>query len=194
MIDNCCSACITTSRSDFVGPTTKISRRVSGVAGVMMVTEKGTVRWSIKDNEGRKHTFNIPNSYLAPSAPSRLLSPQHWAQSAKDNQERKRRARGQQPTSIESIYPGKETLTIAPFDSIRQPTLPYCAQRAGLDDFEDPHRSAAGYQQAFPMLLCTANIVATDEESSCQLLKAQRQFQLGRECSPRTKQPTGKVE
>jgi len=44
-----------------------------------MVTAKGTIKWSFEDDQGRKHTFLIPGSYLAPGAPGRLLSPQHWS-------------------------------------------------------------------------------------------------------------------
>jgi hypothetical protein len=44
----------------------------------------GTVRWRIRDNEGRIHCIHLPNTYYSPHAASRLLSPQHWAQIAKN--------------------------------------------------------------------------------------------------------------
>ena len=40
----------------------------------------GTLRWQWADDSGKKHTFEIPNSYYVPSCKLRLLSPQHWAQ------------------------------------------------------------------------------------------------------------------
>jgi hypothetical protein len=79
MVDNCCSACITNQASDFVGTPTPIQSRVKGIGGPLMVTAKGTIKWSFEDDQGRKHTFLIPGSYLAPGAPGRLLSPQHWS-------------------------------------------------------------------------------------------------------------------
>ena len=40
----------------------------------------GTLRWQWSDDSGKRHTFEIPNSYYVPSWELRLLSPQHWAQ------------------------------------------------------------------------------------------------------------------
>ena len=76
-IDNRCSACIT----DFQGPVLKVNRSIKGFGG-QRVTDiyTGTIKWAWHDDEGRKHTFVIPNSYYVPSAGGRLLSPQHWAQ------------------------------------------------------------------------------------------------------------------
>ena len=163
MIDNCCSACITTSREDFVGPTTKISRRVSGVAGSMMVTEKGTVRWSIEDDEGRKHTFDIPNSYLAPSAPSRLLSPQHWAQSAKDNQKGEKGTWSATYDDCVVLHWHGNTY----HRSIRlDPATNVAVLRtaSGSDNFEAHVAQLQATHKPFPCCFA-ANVVTTDEES-----------------------------
>ncbi|WP_317203594.1 hypothetical protein, partial [Janthinobacterium sp.] len=45
----------------------------------------GTIRWQIEDDQGGVHSINLPNSLYVPQAASRLLSPQHWAQTARDN-------------------------------------------------------------------------------------------------------------
>jgi hypothetical protein len=58
---------------------------VKGVGGHIACTHQGTIVWHIEDNYGQVHRFRIPGSYYASSSPSRLLSPQHWAQTAKDN-------------------------------------------------------------------------------------------------------------
>ncbi len=43
----------------------------------------GTVKWKIKDDNGKVHNFILPNTYYSPSVETRLLSPQHWAQTRK---------------------------------------------------------------------------------------------------------------
>jgi hypothetical protein len=43
----------------------------------------GTVKWKIKDDKGKVHSFILPNTYYSPSVETRLLSPQHWAQTRK---------------------------------------------------------------------------------------------------------------
>ena len=49
------------------------------------MTYKGTVKWKIQDDQGQSHLFTLPNSYYVATAPSRILCPQHLAQTAKDN-------------------------------------------------------------------------------------------------------------
>ncbi len=44
----------------------------------------GTVRWRIHDDAGSIHCILLPNTHYSPHAESRLLSPQHWAQIAKN--------------------------------------------------------------------------------------------------------------
>jgi hypothetical protein len=86
-IDNCCTTSITPNIGDFVGPITKVTNRsVQGFNGEkLQVMHRGTVRWTINDKQGIARTITIPNTYHVPDAPMRLLSPQHWAQQAKDN-------------------------------------------------------------------------------------------------------------
>ena len=79
-IDNCSSRCITNSLTDFVAPPQATDIRVKGVGGYSAATYVGTVRWSIEDDEGKIHHFDIPNTYFNADVPYRLLSPQHWAQ------------------------------------------------------------------------------------------------------------------
>jgi hypothetical protein len=44
-----------------------------------------TTGWNFEDDNGVPHSFVLPKSLSVPGATSRLLSPQHWAQVAKDN-------------------------------------------------------------------------------------------------------------
>ena len=56
-------------------------KTIKGFAGARTDNPKrGTLRWQWADDVGKKHTFEIPNSYYVPSCELRLLSPQHWAQ------------------------------------------------------------------------------------------------------------------
>ncbi len=43
----------------------------------------GTVKWKIRDDNGKVHNFILPNTYYSSSVETRLLSPQHWAQTRK---------------------------------------------------------------------------------------------------------------
>jgi hypothetical protein len=58
--------------------------RIKGFNGNTTKTKVGTVRWRIHDDEGRIHSILLPNTYYSPHSESRLLSPQHWAQIAKN--------------------------------------------------------------------------------------------------------------
>jgi hypothetical protein len=55
-----------------------------GFNGHTTQTKVGTVRWRIHDDGGRIHNIILPNTYYSSHAESRLLSPQHWAQIAKN--------------------------------------------------------------------------------------------------------------
>jgi hypothetical protein len=68
-----------------IGPTKPVRQHVQGFGGNVAGLQKGTIEWSIEDDEGKVHTIRLPNSYYAPTAPSRLLSPQHWSQTANDH-------------------------------------------------------------------------------------------------------------
>ena len=45
----------------------------------------GTFKFKIEDNDGRTHKIKISNTLYLPDLKRCLLSPQHWAQEAKDN-------------------------------------------------------------------------------------------------------------
>ncbi|CAB9526635.1 Retrotransposon protein [Seminavis robusta] len=89
-IDNCSSRCITNCMLDFIDKPTAVKISVQGIGGSVMATYKGTVRWSIEDEQGKVHHFTIPNTYYNASTPYRLLSPQHWAAVADDNTPKRR--------------------------------------------------------------------------------------------------------
>lgn len=86
-VDNCCTRSITPHMTDFVGPVTEIhNAAIRGFnGGTSKIKHTGTVRWYVDDDSGVRRELLIPNTYHVPEAPTRLLSPQHWAQQMKDN-------------------------------------------------------------------------------------------------------------
>jgi hypothetical protein len=80
LIDNCCSHTLTNDIKDYIEPPIKSEVRVRGYNGSTDSTMVGTVKWKIKDDNGKVHNFILPNTYYSPSVETRLLSPQHWAQ------------------------------------------------------------------------------------------------------------------
>jgi hypothetical protein len=77
---------MTNTFTEFLEPPQRIKNiPIGGIGGPVKATHKGTLRWTFDDDQGRPHTFLIPNSYYTPDTPFRLLSPQHWAREANDH-------------------------------------------------------------------------------------------------------------
>ena len=85
MVDNGVSVSITPYLTDFITPPQPINSKVKGIRGHAQATYKGTIQWKIQDDQGQSHRFTLPNSYFIAKAPSRIVCPQHLAQTAKDN-------------------------------------------------------------------------------------------------------------
>jgi hypothetical protein len=60
--------------------------KVDGINDRLAILGKGTFKFSISNNDGRVNCICIPNSLYLPKLHGCLLSPQHWAQEAGDNQ------------------------------------------------------------------------------------------------------------
>ena len=58
--------------------------------GIIPIDGIGTIRWRITDDDGIVHEIIIENALFARKSPVKLLSPQHWSQSANDNIPKKR--------------------------------------------------------------------------------------------------------
>jgi hypothetical protein len=85
-IDNCCTRSISYDKEDFLPSSLRPVSQcyVKGFGGsTTPITHKGTLIWKMLDDTGQSHGITIPDSLLVPTAKIRLLSPQHWAQSAK---------------------------------------------------------------------------------------------------------------
>mmetsp|Transcript_21887 Transcript_21887/g.31387 ORF Transcript_21887/g.31387 Transcript_21887/m.31387 type:complete len:702 (-) Transcript_21887:158-2263(-) len=85
LVDNCASSSITNSLADFVKPPRHSNKCIQGINGIVTALQIGTVEWDILDDTGKRHTLRLPGTYFVPNSPHRLLSPQHWAQTAKDD-------------------------------------------------------------------------------------------------------------
>jgi hypothetical protein len=87
-IDNCCTQTMSGFKDDFVTDTLVSihGEHVIGFANTKTaITHKGTVKWTVADDDGVSHDICIPNSYFVPGCDIRLLSPQHWSQESNDN-------------------------------------------------------------------------------------------------------------
>jgi hypothetical protein len=87
-IDNCSSQCLTNSRSDFMpGTTTRCNVAILGVGGQVKCNVKGTVSWTIEDNQGRAHNIIILDTPMCPGLPDRLfphiIGRKRWRDSVK---------------------------------------------------------------------------------------------------------------
>jgi hypothetical protein len=83
-IDNCASFCISNDKRDFITPLKKVNKKLKGLGGTLSEIYSGTIKWSIEDDDGVSHDTVIPNGLYVKESPSKLLSPQRWAQTAQD--------------------------------------------------------------------------------------------------------------
>jgi hypothetical protein len=60
--------------------------QVDGISNGLAIAGEGTFKFNIKDDDGKQHTIRIKNSLYVPDMKRCLLSPQHWAQEAGDEQ------------------------------------------------------------------------------------------------------------
>ena len=81
-IDNRCTTSISHDINDFIGPLVTSQSTILGFSGPHSgIIKTGTIKWTWQDDDGKYHTFILPNSMYVPNATHRLLSPQHWARS-----------------------------------------------------------------------------------------------------------------
>jgi hypothetical protein len=56
------------------------------ISNGLEIEGEGTFKFNITNDDGKTHTIKIPNSLYVPKMRRCLLSPQHWAQEARDEQ------------------------------------------------------------------------------------------------------------
>ena len=85
-VDNRTSYTMTPNLEDFITPIQSVNNmHVQGIGGTLKVLGKGSVAWNITDDSGVRHKIIIPNTLYVRGLNHRLLSPQHWSQTANDN-------------------------------------------------------------------------------------------------------------
>jgi hypothetical protein len=90
-VDSGATASITNDIADCLTTPVPILRRINAIGGLMNVqVYTTTIGWTFEDDDGVPHLFRIPNSFYIPKAASKLMSPQHWAQTTKDHYPRPR--------------------------------------------------------------------------------------------------------
>jgi hypothetical protein len=62
LIDNCCSHTLTNDLQDYIEPPVKSTVRIRGYNGSNNSTKVGTVKWKIKDDNGKIYSFILPNT------------------------------------------------------------------------------------------------------------------------------------
>jgi hypothetical protein len=82
MVDNGASYSITNNIDDFIKPPDEKGAKIKGFDGSITRALVGTVRWKIMDDKGKVHNITLPRTSYVPNAETRLLSPQHWAQTS----------------------------------------------------------------------------------------------------------------
>lgn len=83
-VDNHCSATMSPNKSHFKDLKLKQIGECTGIGTGLTIAGKGTFLMNIEDDDGGIHKIEIPNSLYVPGLRMVLLSPQHWAQQAKD--------------------------------------------------------------------------------------------------------------
>ena len=80
-IDTGASHCISHDRRDFVGKLTPTRGSIQGYHEVECPGRLflGTLRFSITDDDGVHHSFEVPNSICDTQGQHKLLCPQHWS-------------------------------------------------------------------------------------------------------------------
>ena len=85
LVDNGASRSITNNRKDFIDTPRLVRTVIEGYSGTSEASLIGTVRWTIADDQGLEHNIILPNTILDEKAKKRILSPQHWSQTANDH-------------------------------------------------------------------------------------------------------------
>ena len=116
-VDNCASRTIANNIANFENLrslTPADSDNILGINGMVKVEKLGTFVFDIEDDDGHIHTIRINNSAYAPDMRGCLLSPQHWAQEAKDNDPQPRGTRMEQSDTHCILIWGQKSIPFNP--------------------------------------------------------------------------------
>ena len=84
--DNCATHHICADKTLFVGDVTLLDGvGVRGINGTSMAKEIGTIKFEMKDDDGKSHTITLENVLYLPEASKNLISISQWSEQKKDN-------------------------------------------------------------------------------------------------------------
>jgi hypothetical protein len=87
-IDTGASCCISNNKEDFVNFTPSPTPAVlHGISSGLRIAGKGTIQWTIMNDDGDDVTIHLHDSIYVPEAPMCLLSPQHMAHQTKNSED-----------------------------------------------------------------------------------------------------------
>lgn len=169
-VDNHASFCMTNDTNDFIGDIKVIDCSISGVK-LAKATMKGTVRWTIEDDEGGPHSMVIHNVHYCSTLPYRLISPQHLAKEYGDISGTGETTTGDTCTLFWCNRRYRRTLVLR----ARHANVPMMRTRAGYEHFmnkcDDKPNSFIKIPKCFTSTIqenqaAIPNNIITDEENS----------------------------
>ena len=119
----------------------KNNGQVDGIADGLAIKGKGTFKFDITNNYGKKHTIRIKNSFYVLKMRRCLLSPQHWAQEAKEGETWMQFKREFPYNCVLNWKGGKKTIPNQPSTNVpvfytASSSLCYCAFTATFEAME----------------------------------------------------------
>jgi hypothetical protein len=86
-IDTGASSCISNDKRDFLSLKHVSNQTISGIGSGLNVEGRGTLRWTITDNDGNKIMLHVADALYVPNIPICLLCPQQVAKQTKNPQD-----------------------------------------------------------------------------------------------------------
>jgi len=83
-VDTLCTRTLSGNKNHFENLKLYKGQRVTGIAGGLEIAGEGTLVFRFQSNDGQIDTIKIPCSFYVPRLKLPLLSPKHWAETAKD--------------------------------------------------------------------------------------------------------------
>jgi hypothetical protein len=84
-VDTLCTRTLSGNKEHFEDLKTYDGSQVTGISGGLEIKGVGTFVFRIQSDDGIVDTIRIPGSFYVPGLKLPLLSPQHWAETARDN-------------------------------------------------------------------------------------------------------------
>jgi hypothetical protein len=115
--------------------------RADGINSTLDISRQGAFKFNITNDNGKAHMIRIPNSLYVPNLKRCLLSPQHWAQEAGDEQTWMGNYRD---NCVLNWWGGKKTVPFQPMTNVpvfymASSSRSYCTFAATFETMEAPY-------------------------------------------------------